>query len=130
MKLFSFSNILTLALIVLAISGTVVFVLGQNQFDSTEYASHIKYTFTRLSLRYDYSCDQNVYGLFLILKNAGSKNVENLSIAVSDELCVGSIPPIQTELRSNQSVDLYIYSTAPNGTVSVTGNDTNLFIRF
>src|SRR5579872_2938450 len=122
MKKISLTTILTVILIVLASSSVFALVLGQNEFNGAEYQSNIKYSFTRISLRYDYSCDENVYGLYLNLTNTDPKSVENLSVGVTNELCVGSIPPTPSALLPDHSITLYIYTTSANGTVSITGN--------
>lgn len=127
---FKLANVLTILLIIVASAGVLAFVLGQIQFDNDAYQSNIEYMFSRLSPSYDYSCDENVYGLSVSLKNNGDKMVQDLQVSVTNELCVGAIPPLPSSLNQNQSIQFYVYTTQENGTLSVTGNNTNLFIRF
>ena len=124
------SNVLTLIVIASVALAVLGFALGQIQLSKEEYQSNIKYQFSRISLRYDYSCDESVYGLFLTLQNKGNKTVQNLQISVTNELCVGSIPPLPTVLNPGQSIQFYVYTTVANGTVSISGNNTDLFIQF
>jgi hypothetical protein len=123
-------NVLTVTLVAFACIAVFGVALGQIQISGEEYQSNISYSFTRLSLMYDYSCDQNVYGLHVFLKNNGVKSVQNLEVAITNALCVGSIPPLATSLSQGQSIQFYLYTTVPNGTITVTGNNTDLFIHF
>ena len=124
------SNVLTIIVVVSAALTVLGFALGQIQFDNEQYQANIQYQFTRISLRYDYSCDENVFGLYVALQNTGDKIVQNLQVSVTNELCVGSIPPLPSTLDSGQSIKFYVYSTEPNGTVTVSGNNTYVYIRF
>jgi hypothetical protein len=127
---FKLGNLLSIILVVIACSAVAVIALGQVLQNEDAYQSNIRYSFTRLYLNYDYSCDENVYGLYVDIINGGNKMVQNLSVSVTNELCVGSIPPLANALDAGQSIKFYIYTTEPNGTVSVTGNNTDLVIRF
>jgi hypothetical protein len=124
------SNVLTIVVVVSAAIAILGFALGQIQYDNEQYQANIRYQFTRISLRYDYSCDENVYGLYVNLQNNGSKIVQNLQVSVTNELCVGSIPPLPGTLDPGQSIQFYVYTTEPNGTITVSGNNTEVFIRF
>jgi hypothetical protein len=124
-----FGNFLTITLVVLASVSLLLIALGQIQQSREEYRS-IGYTFTRIALRYDYSCDESVYGLSVDLSNNGGKLIQNLNVSVTNGLCVGSVPPLPGSLYPGQSIQFYIYSSAPNGTISVTGNNTDLLINF
>ncbi len=123
-------NVLTVIVIALACVAVLIVALGQFQYDREEYQSYIKYTFTRQYLQYDYSCDQSVYGLYIVLTNSGDKTVQNLQVSVTNGLCVGAIPPLPSALNASQSIQFYVYTTVPNGTVTVTGNNTDLSIGF
>jgi len=129
MKL-TFSNLLTILLVASAFVAVLVFALGQIQTNNDEYQSYIKYSTSKLSLGYDYSCDQSVYGLFVNLTNSGHKTIDNFQVSVTNELCVGGVPSLPVALNSGQSIQFYVYTTEQNGTLSITGNNTNLFIRF
>jgi hypothetical protein len=122
-------TILTIILVILAVISVSVVVLGQYQQSREEYRS-IAYTYSRITLRYDYSCDENVYGLSIALTNYGEKMVQNFEVSVTNELCVGSIPPLPSMLNSGQSIQFYVYSTEQNGTVSILGNNTDIVIQF
>ncbi len=124
------SNVLTIIVVVSAAIAVLGFVLGQIQFDQEQYQANIKFQFTRISLKYDYSCDENVYGLYVMLQNAGNKIVQNFEVSVTNALCVGSVPPLPSALGPGQSIKFYVYSTEPNGTVTVSGNNTDVYIRF
>ena len=124
------SNVLTIIVVVSAAIAVLGFVLGQIQFDQEQYQANIKFQFTRISLKYDYSCDENVYGLYVILQNTGNKIVQNFEVSVTNALCVGSVPPLPSALDPGQSIKFYVYSTEPNGTVTVSGNNTDVYIRF
>jgi hypothetical protein len=123
-------NVLTILLILVVASTVIVLVLGQVEQNANEYQSYIKFSYSRLYLTYDYSCDQNVYGLYLTLTNAGSKMVSNFSVSVSNALCVGSVPPLPSTFYPSQSLKFYVYSADQNGTVSIMGNNTNLLVSF
>jgi hypothetical protein len=124
------SNVLTIIVVVSAALAVLGFALGQIQFDNEQYQADINYQFTRISLRYDYSCDENVFGLYVTLQNNGDKIVQNLQVGVTNELCVGSIPPLPGALNPGQSIKFYVYTTEPNGTITVSGNNTDVYIRF
>lgn len=125
-----FGNILSVILIVIAASTAAVILLGQIGLNANEYQSEIKYSYSRVNLSYDYSCEENVFGLYLVVTNAGQKTVENLSVYVTNALCVGSVPPLTNTLYPNQSLKFYVYSSAQNGTVTIMGNNTDLLVRF
>ena len=127
--IFKLGTLLTAILIVFASASILLIALGQVQQSRDEYRS-IEYSFTRIALRYDYSCDESVYGLSVILSNNGEKLVQNLDVSVTNGLCVGSVPPLPSFLNPGQSIQFYIYSSSPNGTISVTGNNTDLLIHF
>ena len=122
------ATLLTVVLVVLASISIIVLMKEQSE-TSSEYQS-ISYSFARISLRYDYSCDENVYGLYIGLTNNGSKFVQNLTVSVTNGLCVGSVPPLPSFLSQRQTIHFYVYTSSPNGTISVTGNNTDFSIRF
>ena len=124
------SNVLTVIVVVSAAIAVLGFALGQIQYDNEQYQANIEYQFSRISLRYDYSCDENVYGLYVTLRNNGDKIVQNLQVSVTNELCVGSIPPLPSTLNPGHPIKFYVYTTEPNGTITVSGNNTDVFIRF
>lgn len=105
-------------------------ILGQVLQTTPNYGSQLRYSLKRIQLRYDYSCDENVYGLYIVLNNSGPKTVSGLSITMTNELCVGAIPPIPNALTAQGSLKLSLYSTASNGTIMISGNNTQLNIAF
>jgi hypothetical protein len=127
MKLSQMLTIVVVAGAVLALGGVI---LGQVLQNTPNYGSQLRYSLKRIQLRYDYSCDENVYGLYLVLNNTGPETVSGLSIAMTNELCVGAIPSIPNTLASQGSLKLYLYSTASNGTIMISGNNTQLIIAF
>jgi hypothetical protein len=123
-------TVLTIILVASACITVLGFLLGQIQFNREEYQSEMRYSFTRIPLRYDYSCDEDVYGLYVNLSNNGSKMVQGLQASITNALCVGGTPPLPSVLKPNQSIQFYVYSTEQNGTLTVSGNNTDVFIRF
>lgn len=124
------SNALTIIVVILTIGTVAVFMLGQSGLRREEYRSNLKYSYTREVPTYDYSCAENVYGLYVILTNTGAKIVDNLSVSITNPLCVGSVPPLPASLDPNQTIKLYLYSDFQNGTVTISGNNTDLQIAF
>jgi len=122
-------TILTAIVVVLASVSALLIVLGQVQENQDEYMS-VEYSFSRIALRYDYSCDENVYGLAITLTNNGTKLIQDFNVTITNGLCVGSVPPLPSLLSPGQSIQFYLYSSSPNGTVSVTGNNTDILIHF
>ena len=118
----------------MVVAGAVIafggIILGQVLSVTPNYGNKLRYSLERIQLRYDYSCDENVYGLYLVLNNSGAKSVSGLSVAMTNELCVGAIPPIPNTLSPNESLKIYLYSTESNGTITISGNNTELNIGF
>ncbi len=112
---------------VLAIGSTALGVYT-NTLDS--YTSHITYSVTKLPAQYDYSCLQSIQGLYLVLTNNGDKTVSGFSVSVSNPLCKGALPPLPTLFDPGTTLKFYIYSTAMNGSITITGNNTLLVIKF
>ena len=123
-------RILTIILVVLIASTAVVLGIGYYQQVQAAYQSNLKYSFSRIVLQFDYSCDTNVTGLYLSLTNAGTKVVQDLNIQITNPLCVGAVPPLPSSLNASQTIKMYLYTTVPNGTITVTGNNTVLSIKF
>src|SRR5438477_10635533 len=116
------SQILTIVIVVVSAISIGTIVLGQSVKNTSNYGPELRHSFTRIQLRYDYSCHQNVYGIYLILNNSGPETVQGLSFAITNELCVGAIPAIPSSLSPGASLKVYLYSTAGNGTITISGN--------
>lgn len=114
----------------LAISSVTLFVTVELIQSQMSYQSNLVYSLSKTTLDYDYSCDQQVYDLNLNLLNNGSKYVSNFEISVTNELCVGAVPPLPNVLNPHQKLSLDLYTTSLNGTITITGNNTVLLIRF
>lgn len=117
-------------MIIFAIAGISIFVWSATYEAEMSYQNHLHYTLAKQALSYDYSCDQRVYDLSLVLTNNGSKVVNDLSISVTNGLCEGAVPPLPSSLLPQQQLSIDIYTTSVNGTITVTGNNTALFIPF
>lgn len=124
------NRLLSVLSIVVLLSATLVFVTSYLEFSNTNYKSNIKYDLSKGSQSFDYSCNEKVYSLFLVLKNTGSKLVQDLSISVTHGICKGAVPPIPSSLAPVQKISLYVYTYSPNGTITVSGNNTLVSIKF
>ncbi|MDA4111602.1 MAG: hypothetical protein OK439_03625 [Thaumarchaeota archaeon] len=123
-------HFLTIVVVALAATSLTALILGQYAQNSRDYGQSIENSFSRIALRYDYSCDENVYGFYVVLMNSGLKEVRNLSISITNPLCVGAVPILPESLPPGQSLKIYLYSTVQNGTIIFGGNDTQLAIHF
>ncbi len=121
---------LSLLVIIMAIVAVGSLVYAQVVVVGNAYDGSIKYTFSRLEPEYDYSCNQPVYGLYVSLWNNGSKTVSDFSVTISNPLCKGAVPPLPDILTQSQELNFYVYSSQANGTVTVSGNNTLVQIRF
>ncbi|MFI5420753.1 MAG: hypothetical protein ACHQ1H_07265 [Nitrososphaerales archaeon] len=124
------NQVLTIAVVAVGVLSAGFLILGQFLQNTANYGDEISYSFSRISLRYDYSCDENVYGIYLVLNNSGLRTVQGLSLSITNELCLGSIPPIPSSFLPQQSLKLYLYSTSVNGTITISGNNTMIMIPF
>ena len=123
-------RILSILLILFVVAGVGLFVWNEVNQSQLSYQNHLDYSVTKTILSYDYSCDQQVYGLNMVLSNNGSKLVNDLSVSLTNELCVGAIPPLPDSLAPHQQLTFDIYTTSVNGTITITGNNTVLLVRF
>jgi hypothetical protein len=124
-----FSRVLSVVLIAFAIVGVALLVLDEmNQPPS--YQRELDYSLTKTKLGYDYSCDQQVYSLDMVLTNEGSKLVNDLGVSLTNELCVGAIPQLPNSISPGQKIAIEMYTTSVNGTVTIIGNNTVLLVRF
>lgn len=121
-------RVLTILVVILALgfAATLIFtnLEAQNQYGA------LTYSVSKLSPEYDYSCDEPVYGLYVILSNNGSKAIADFSVSISNPLCKGAVPPLTNVLLPSQHLGLYLYSTQENGTLTVSGNNTMVEISF
>jgi hypothetical protein len=124
------SYFLTIAVVAVILVSLTILILGQFSQNASNYGSQVQYSLSRIPLRYDYSCNENVFGLYLVLTNSGSKVLQNLSLSITNELCVGAILPIPNSLLPGQSLKVYLYSAQQNGTITFSGNQTELAIQF
>jgi len=117
-------------LIVFAILGVGLFIWNESNQSQMSYQHYLNYSLTKTKLSYDYSCDQQVYSLNMVLTNDGNKLVSDLSVSVSNPLCVGAIPQLPDSLAPSQQLAVDIYTTSANGTITITGNNTVLLVQF
>ena len=123
-------QLLTIAVVVIVSISLMAPISLQFVQNRSNYAPYMRYSLSRIPLRYDYSCDESVYGLYLVLNNSGLKVVQNLSLSITNQLCVGAIPPVPDSLLPGQTLKVYLYSTAQNGTITIRGNETEVLIQF
>jgi hypothetical protein len=121
---------LTLLLIVFAAIGVGLFVWNASNQSQLSYQDHLEYSLTKTKLGYDYSCDQNVYSLNLVVTNAGSKLLNDISVSVTNPLCVGAVPQPPNSLASGENLTMDVFTTTVNGTITITGNNTFLLVPF
>lgn len=124
------SKILTIAVFILA--AITVSVVSYNQFQASRdsYNSEIKYSFSRFPFVYDYSCSENDYQIHFVVTNTGEKNITNFSVAVTNPLCVGGNPLLPETLKALTTVSFYVQSTSPNGSLTISGNNTLVQVKF
>ena len=117
---------------VLVLAVITVLVVGYEQFQISKrsYNSEIKYSFSRSPAVYDYSCNEYDYQMRFTFSNMGEKNVEHLSVTVTNPLCVGGNPILSTSLNASSMLGFYVQTTNPNGPLSITGNNTLVWVRF
>lgn len=128
--MYRLSRILTIAVMILAIVTVSAVSYNLLRASDNSYNLEIKYSFSRYPLVYDYSCGENDYQLYFAISNTGEMNVENLSATVTHPLCVGGNPILAPTLNASSSVDFYVQTTNPNGTLTISGNNTLVRIRF
>ena len=103
----------------------VNFVAVQNAYDGS-----IKYNVSKLPPGYDYSCDEPVYELYVVISNNGSKTVSDFAVSISNPLCKGAIPPLPGLFLPSQQIKFYAFSSVQNGTLTISGNNTMIQINF
>ncbi|MGI0090185.1 MAG: hypothetical protein ACREBS_00605 [Nitrososphaerales archaeon] len=64
------------------------------------------------------------------MANTGNKSVNDVSVSITNPLCTGAVPPISNTFAAQQKKVMYLYTTAQNGTITLSGNNTLLLIRF
>ena len=129
--LLSLNRILTITLVVIAIiaASVTVYILEENAINS--YGSEISYKVTKLPLTFDSSCGTNSEEVGVSLTNMGSKTVTDLTVNVSNPVCVGAVPvDLPTMLNKSSTLTFSVSSTDMNGTITVAGNYTLVTISF
>jgi hypothetical protein len=126
----SFSRVLTIAVIVLAIIALSAFAYATYLTSIYSYNSAIQYSFTKSPSSYDYSCDVNDTQIFFTIKNSGTKNIVGLSLSITNPLCVGSLPVEPSVFNASSSLNFFAQSTSVNGTLTLSGNNTYVPINF
>lgn len=121
---------LSIAVIVLAISAVSAIAYTQFQASRDNYNSKIQYSFIKTPVAYDYSCDENDYQIYFVIDNIGSKNVIDLSVSITNPLCEDAVPPLPASLNASSSLSFYVQSTQQNGTLTLSGNNTFVQISF
>lgn len=126
----SLSKILTIAVIVLAIAAVASLAYIQYAAMKNSYNAKIQVSFVKSPVAYDYSCNTNDYQIYFMIDNTGSKNVADLSVSISNPLCVGAIPSLPKILNVSSTLSFYAQSSAENGTLIISGNNTFVEIKF
>ena len=124
------NRLLSAVAIVLVLGASVVFAVSYIEFSKSNYKDSIKYSLTENQIGFDYSCNERVYSLYLVLTNDGPKLIQNLSISVTNGICEGAVPPIPTSLPPFRNVSLHLYTNTQRGSITVSGNNTLLTIKF
>lgn len=128
--MYRLSKFLTIALVILAIITVSVVSYNLIQSSKNSYNSEIKYSFSRSPLVYDFSCGENDYQIHFTITNIGEKNVEHISVTVTNPICVGGSPVVPASLNASSALDFYVQTTNPNGTLTISGNNTLVRVRF
>lgn len=115
---------------VLVLGASIVFAVSYIEFSKSNYKDSIKYSLTENQIGFDYSCNERVYSLYLVLTNVGPKLIQNLSLSVTNGICEGAVPPIPPSLPPSRNISLYLYTNTQSGSVTVSGNNTLLTIKF
>jgi hypothetical protein len=123
-------RLLTLALVAVIVASFGVVYLEEVESIRQNYNADIGLSISREQGSFDYSCDQPVYGLYLKVSNDGEKVLSEFSVSITNPLCAGAVPPLTADLFPSQIVAIYVYSTERNGTVTISGNNTMIFLKF
>ncbi|MCL5068023.1 MAG: hypothetical protein M1368_06690 [Thaumarchaeota archaeon] len=124
-------RILNGLVIVFALLAVGALVYSQYVTTSEAYGNSLVYNFSRETRSYDYTCDEPVYGIHVALLNNGTKTVSGFSVSVTNPLCNGAVPStLPAQFPPAQRLAFYVYSAQQNGTVTVSGNNTLVQIRF
>lgn len=126
----SISRVLTIALVLLTVGAIGAVAYSYYTSSLYSYTPNLKYRISKLSPQYDYSCSQPIQGIYVILDNSGQKSIQGFVVSVSNPLCKAAVPPLPSLLDENASLKFYVYSTETNGTITVSGNNTLLLIKF
>ena len=128
--LYRLSKILTIAVMVLAIITVLVVSYNLLEASKNSYNSQIESSFSRSPLVYDYSCGENDYQIHFTITNTGVKNVEHLSVTVTNPICVGGNPVVPASLNASSTLNFYVQTTNQNGTLTISGNNTLVQVKF
>ncbi|MGI0078425.1 MAG: hypothetical protein ACRECH_02265 [Nitrososphaerales archaeon] len=116
------------AIMGVALVGSLIYV---NYFAAQDaYNMSIKYSVSKLPASYDFSCDEPVYGLYVVISNNGTKTVADFSVSISNPLCKAAVPPLSNALLPSQQAMFYVYSSQQDGTLTISGNNTLVEINF
>jgi|GEM_PF-1922906 hypothetical protein len=126
---FEVSKAVTLVLI-LGITIEAAFFATEYGFGLRNYGRNLSVSLSRLKSSYDYSCDQSVNALYVTVRNLGMKDVSDLSVTITNPLCFGSVSPLPSNLPPLGNLGFYVYSTKPNGTLTIGGNNTYVSVTF
>lgn len=117
-------------LAIVVFGAAVLLVSTQIQNQGAVYNSSIEYKLSKQTESYDYSCNEPLFPIYLQLSNNGSKVVEDLSISITNGLCKGAVPPLPSSMNPGQSLQIYLYTTKQNGTITISGNYTTIYVDF
>lgn len=124
------SKILTFAVVILALLAIIAVAYSQILVEKNSYNADIQVSVVKSPVVYDYSCDENDYQIHFVIDNIGSENVRDLSISITNPICVGAVPSLPQTLNSSSTLSFYAQSTRSNGTLTISGNNTFVQIKF
>ncbi len=130
MTLVPLSKILTIAVIILAVAAVSGIAYTQLLAMKNSYDSKIDVSYTKSPVVFDYGCNTNDYQIYFVIHNIGSKNVVDFSVSISNPLCVGGTPSLPQTLNASTTMSFEAQSTAENGTLTISGNNTFVQMNF
>ena len=124
------SKVLTITVIALAVVAVSAVAYSQLLAARDSYNSAISVSFHKSPATYDYSCGESDYQVYFTVRTTGPKTVADLSVAVTDPLCVGAVPVLANILNASSEISFYVQSAAENGTLTISGNNTLVLVKF
>jgi hypothetical protein len=124
------SKVLSILVVVLAVLAVSVIAYTQILLVRNSYNSKIEVSFSKSPVAYDYSCSSNDYQISFVIKNTGSKSVVGLSVSITNPDCNGGVPSLPPILNASSTISFDAQTTTENGTLSISGNNTFVQIRF